>query len=986
LCVVLLLGSGCSPAKDPAVGVLALDVEALTDAHTRVVWVQDTHALTDVFARGDALRLMGYDSRDGIGERVLLAGPDNFSKPMFVADGSRIIYSNVSDGYVYGVDWGGESPFRLVQGHALAVWRDAGKVDWVYVGTEPADSRAPAYHRVTRHQIGRPAVSEPVWQGQPVGEDSFQLSADGRLAGGNFPWPECGILHLAEQRIEHLGRGCWTSLAPDNSYRFWIFDGSHRNLLLFDTVAESRQTVLLSTAPGIDGHEVYHPRWSNHPRFMAMTGPYKIRSGGNNIRGGGAAVEIFLGRFRADFGAIEQWVQLTDNPYANFFPDLWVAPGTMLEDAVRAQKIRTLTGAHTRVVWLQDMGDGTDYLARGRNLQLMGFDTDDGRGERVILAAGRNMAKPMFAVDGERVLFSDRDAGSMHMVDWDGAAVHDLGKGFVLHTWRDPATGIEWLYYAHSVVDDGKTLPTHAAIYRKALPPFHGGFSAWALRIRGRTRARQVWGQTYVSEDSYQLSADGRFASAPFPWPEVGVHDVEAMRWFRHGRGCWVAMSPDNSYLFWILDGPHRNLIMQRVNQAEPDRWSVNISSLPGTDRYEVYHPRWSNHPHVLAVTGPYKVGEGAYRLSGGGEDVEVWLGRFTEDHRDIAEWVQVSEDAFANFYPDVWVAPVAGGTVSSTKVASVARAERSDVWPSSRDGLAYLWEHGGAQNEIVKTEGSRVIFRPEARGLARYGDHHAMWVDKGFFVDTAVPSFEGDFTVEMVVHGLAEDARLLDMGEVFSLTVEASTWVVRSGMRRYVLGKVAAQPSMHVVVGVERDRLVLYVNGEHLDALALEPSILASDADALYWGGHPEKGFLGPDRLSHLALYDRVMDSHAVARHAAYFRNVWASQVLSTPEVVRARVVVPSGIPSPADIAPYRRALVINEYEITMGERAGDRLLAAHWAILDGKILAHAARPLGSEHDLKLVMFDERPELEGERVSMDHENLLLDWHYDLSL
>ena len=318
-----LLGSGCLPSGN-ATSRLNIEVESLTGAHTRIVWVQDTHDRTDVFARGDRLRLMGFDSRDGRGERVVLAGPGSFAKPMLLDDGSTILFSDYSNGHVYRVDWEGEALVRLVQGRALEVWRDRGGADWVFVGTEPAQGGAPAYHRVTRHRVDDPDVSVHVWEGQPVGEDNFQVSADGRIAGGNFPWPQCGLMHLSEQRIEILGRGCWTSLAPDNSYRFWIFDGSHRNLLLFDTVSGGRTTIAVSRAPGIDGHEVYHPRWSNHPRIMTMTGPYTIRSGGNNIRGGGEDVEIYLGRFDEDFQTIEAWVQLTSNQWANFFPDVWV--------------------------------------------------------------------------------------------------------------------------------------------------------------------------------------------------------------------------------------------------------------------------------------------------------------------------------------------------------------------------------------------------------------------------------------------------------------------------------------------------------------------------------------------------------------------------------------------------------------------------------------------------------------------------------------
>ncbi len=42
-----------------------------------------------------------------------------------------------------------------------------------------------------------------------------------------------------------------------------------------------------------------------------------------------------------------------------------------------AEAVRDLTGRRTRTVWLQDIGDGADYLAHGKNLQLMGMDSED---------------------------------------------------------------------------------------------------------------------------------------------------------------------------------------------------------------------------------------------------------------------------------------------------------------------------------------------------------------------------------------------------------------------------------------------------------------------------------------------------------------------------------------------------------------------------------------------------------------------------------
>src|SRR5262245_48979805 len=71
-------------------------------------------------------------------------------------------------------------------------------------------------------------------------------------------------------------------------------------------------------------------------------------------------------------------------------------------------EIEEATGAHTRVVWVEDKSpQQTDVLARGKKLVLMGLDTRDGKGERAILPAVRNYAKPLITPDGRRVVYSD---------------------------------------------------------------------------------------------------------------------------------------------------------------------------------------------------------------------------------------------------------------------------------------------------------------------------------------------------------------------------------------------------------------------------------------------------------------------------------------------------------------------------------------------------------------------------------------------------
>jgi len=156
-----------------------------------------------------------------------------------------------------------------------------------------------------------------------VDADNFQLSADGTRAAGLFPWPDGGVADLEAGTWQRHGRGCWASMCPDNSYRFWIFDGAHRHVILHAPGGAAPALVSINTAPELRDAEVYHPRWTNSPRHFVVTGPYLTRKGANKIRGGGPEIEIFLGRFDAGWRTVERWVRLTHNRRADLFPDAW---------------------------------------------------------------------------------------------------------------------------------------------------------------------------------------------------------------------------------------------------------------------------------------------------------------------------------------------------------------------------------------------------------------------------------------------------------------------------------------------------------------------------------------------------------------------------------------------------------------------------------------------------------------------------------------
>ena len=448
-----------------------------------------------------------------------------------------------------------------------------------------------------------------------------------------------------------------------------------------------------------------------------------------------------------------------------------------------------------RVVWVQDMGDGRDVFAQGGNLRLMGLDTTDGQGERAILGALGNYSKPLITPRGDRVVYSDLIRRKISVVNWDGSGLRELSAGFGLAVWRDPRDGREWLYYGYG---EGTAGNEHCpAVYR--------------MLLDGSGSPELIWNKTPVSVHSFQVSADGRMAGGLFPWPAGGIAQLPNQTMKRYAKGCWTALtSAKGKSYFWIFDGAHRNLTI--VNPRNDRKWQVNINGAPGVDGYEVYHPRWSNQPRIMAMTGPYKTGFGGNKIGGGGRNIEIYIGSFNPDLSKIDSWRQITRNDRADFFPDVWVAPTEAAKPYAAKSPGVTAAAKKRGSP----GVAPARSAGGSETAVLK---------------------------------------------------------------------------------RQAAGK--------------------------------------------------------------------------------------ASKRL----VVDARLTEPSGIPSPRDIAPYRRALVVNAYEVVRvisGSYGRKRLMAAHWVIEDATVLQEAIREKGKTYRMILERYDDHPELEGERLVMDSDEFKLPLYYEL--
>lgn len=650
-------------------------------------------------------------------------------------------------------------------------------------------------------------------------------------------------------------------------------------------------------------------------------------------------------------------------------------------------RLGTWTGSHTRLVWLQDQGNGADALAQGKNLMLYGYDSADGKGERPLLPHADNYFTPIITPDGSQVLVSNRLTRRMYLVEWDSGKVKELGEGVAVAVWQDPQRSFllrrstTWVYCLSGPQPENKN-GSDQPLYR--------------FPLESPQKRELVWNKSNLSWSSLQLSRDGELMGGLFPWPNGGVVWLKDKRFQRLGKGCWTSLSPDNSKLLWIFDGLHRNLQIHDVKGGKS--WNVSINGGPGIGGYEVYHPRWSNHPRYFAVTGPYLKGEGGNKIGGGGEKVEIYIGRFDERAQKVEDWLKVTDNGRADFFPDLWIE--GGGEASlGDRVAGAGGPAEAVAWPASRDHLVFVWEDMQAANQL--DESSPIGFfqsNIDLRGPALHtrdfqlsaGGGWGETGEAGRKIGAALAR-SGQAGIELTL--TPQDGQ---RGRIVSLTAGDQPGLIlaqRGGdlLLQTARGEAAVWPNLlvagqplHLVLNVGADGVELSAGGKSLGKkpAQLDPASLA--VDTLYFGD-PAGGWQGI--LSGLAVYDQLLGAEEVGansrlaaareekRSAAVARLVLDGTLEQTTE-----------IPAPDALGAYRRALVVNTYtvdRIERGEYGQERVLVAEWAVLD-RTPIKTYEPAGRPERLVLEKFADHPELEGERQMMDVFEPDLEMYYRL--
>ena len=663
--------------------------------------------------------------------------------------------------------------------------------------------------------------------------------------------------------------------------------------------------------------------------------------------------------------------------------------------------VQKLAGAPFRVVWIRDVANkGHDPFAYKGGFKLMGYDSADGRGPVDILSTPSSYRKPMLTPDGQRIVFTDFLKTEMKIVNWDGTGLRSLGRGIAMELWTDPADGVLHLYS----IDDEPDVNILAAGKPLVRSP---------LDQPGQKKV--VWDKTQITLDSFQVSADGKRAACLTPWPEASLMNLEAGTIDRVGTGCWVAMSPDNSYNMWVFDGAHKNLELRIPGERFISK--VYISGAPGIDNFETYHPRWSNHPRVITMTGPYKE-MGIANAIGGGGSSGVYVGRFNKEFNGIKAWARITEGEIDHF-PDVWVQ--GGGsegvrTAKAPPVAAGAAVVASGDWPAKNDGLQYVWKNSKHQNAIDRgADGYEKCFA-RLLGRARYGEFGQAILHNGGLsglqmdekITKAVRASDA-FTLEFSCFMLerkhyAKSAVLagqlsnLDQGNFvllqselygkpqLKLKIRTTQGSLKDTTPLELFDLPVNQP-VHLAISFAKGKTSVFVNGEPREQSIHFKGKLKWDEHPLVFGSLMDHTQDWPGMIEHVAMYSRALAPEEIAAHAKFYQASLAGKKGAPIVRVRAKLVERSPQRDAKDLGAYRRDLVAYAYEVqqvVFGKLDEEEIKIYHWSILDRQPLP-VTKQVGQVYDLLISPEETRPDLEGERIQDQLTNPVLPGFLDIS-
>jgi len=361
----------------------------------------------------------------------------------------------------------------------------------------------------------------------------------------------------------------------------------------------------------------------------------------------------------------------------------------------------------------------------------------------------------------------------------------------------------------------------------------------------------------------------------------------------------------------------------------------------------------------------------------------------------------------------------------------------RRPAWPADRSNLVFLWENDkqpGFQYDANANEFTKVHMR--IKSTARYGPFGEMLLEGGVILAVDAPGGVYDecrktnqLTVEAVItpanvyQGWGEEPRsIISCGwggrkdsVNFRLAQEREKLVFylrqsaiennrpRLSVKRTELCTLTDEAPNHVVVSYEPGKLACYLNGDAVVQTDAVNGTLAWNRppaqNGLNFGGSKEWQYERPywsvhgvpptfpvwrGKLQGVAIYSRAIGAEEAADNFAAYEAIIKARPVAPRIKFRGKLAAKSKIPNPQNIAPYRDALVVYEYDVEKilgGEYDLKKIRVARWALVDAKPASIAHAGPGDPAELAVEPFADHPELEAEVVSDT-----LEEDYDLPL
>ncbi|MET0261960.1 MAG: hypothetical protein ABW223_03620, partial [Rariglobus sp.] len=417
----------------------------------------------------------------------------------------------------------------------------------------------------------------------------------------------------------------------------------------------------------------------------------------------------------------------------------------------------------------------------------------------------------------------------------------------------------------------------------------------------------------------------------------------------------------------------------------------------------EVHRIRWSNDVRFLVVSGPFV--EWAYRAevkipNHVAEKIEVYVGKFSDDLKTVERWVPVTANKRGDYWADVWVKPTPEALKAlrdSVVVSSSQPGETAAAAPDQK-GMVYAWETGAAGNQITDAQtGAIRQCIGQFRDAARYARYHVMDLAGGAFVPEAADApllagakasnqfaFEGLLTPpatppagEGVVVAFADD---LESGnvELFQkgdwLTLRLKTGDAKTLSPPVPLVRLTPGRANHVIVSYTDGDLTCYLDGQRvLLANPLRGGLAGWTPQHLVFGDAWKGGRNWPGLLEGIGVFTRTIGASEARQRFAQQTERISGRKAVAHVVVEAKLIASCPPADPAGIAPYRRCLSVQQFEVLNvieGKCDDKKIGVAQWSVLDGKVFPeYLTYKKGQTYRLALERWTDRPEQESERM-----------------